>query len=160
MIALALLPSLEILTLRFTEVNDEGLFTLSKGCPTLKSLDLGDSKEVTDLGVWALCERLTQLETVTLSECEQVTEASIDALASLPWLRFLKFDNGDNLTQDDVEFEVPAPASLECLHLDWMNLTDDLSFFVAGCSRLKELSVTGEPKLTDKFLKNLASTTT
>src|SRR5690606_12711259 len=83
------LPSLQVLILSRTSVDDEGLKIVG-GLTRLRALDLRDASDVTDAGVSHL-QQLCQLEYLTLTT-SALTDRAVEIVSDLPKLKVLSLN--------------------------------------------------------------------
>ena len=72
---------LHTIDLSYTNITDEGLASLGKGCKALKSINISNMKNISDKGVCELAERCPKLENVNLQDCDKITDISATRLA-------------------------------------------------------------------------------
>ncbi|MFS7964506.1 putative leucine-rich repeat domain superfamily [Helianthus anomalus] len=65
-------PSLSVIILCSTSIEDSGLGILRKSCNSLKKLDLGGCKNITDSGIQSIIQNCRQLRTLRITCCEKI----------------------------------------------------------------------------------------
>ncbi|KAI8061648.1 hypothetical protein BC940DRAFT_370641 [Gongronella butleri] len=152
------LKHLEYLDLYHCKITDKGLLYLTH-LPVLRHLNLGHT-HITNKGFhqWtkhAACK--DELDTLILTNCVRLTSSTtLAALEGFTELRRLVVDN-TKLGPQEVKPTWSARRTLESLNISGTDMTDDdLIQWVAGLSKLRELSVLGCLKMTTRGLAGLA----
>ena len=73
--------NLRVVSLRSTDIGDNGLSTLAQRCSTLTNADFGECSKITDVGVEAVASGNKGLLEIRVDRCPSVTESSVLALA-------------------------------------------------------------------------------
>ena len=176
------LPSLRVLWLRYSSISDEELLWITRSCPNLTDLDIGDCFNISDQGLASvLCEMGTSLKRLVMdknnrspsmdgSGLRRGLKKHVDLLAlsiinhnfEENWFEHLSAKllrlNVSGLKYLDLKFLRNRCHCLKKLVLDGCDVTEsDLLSFVATWSSLRDLSLARlEHAVTDKVVRKIA----
>ncbi|KAI3843478.1 hypothetical protein MKW92_000630 [Papaver armeniacum] len=145
-------PRLTFISLYDSDIADNGLETLAKCCPSLKTVDLSNCCSITDSGLSFLIQKCRQLYSLCIVSCSDIT--GIGFLGCAQTLTRLQA-GGCKLKPEGIR-AVVSGGGLEYLDLktpaDWLDGVDE-----EGCIINTEAVITiskGCPLLKELFLSN------
>ncbi|XP_049946074.1 F-box/LRR-repeat protein fbxl-1-like [Schistocerca serialis cubense] len=151
------LPLLQKLDLpHATDLPDDAVVTISRGCPSLRHLSLTFATSLTD-GALAEIHRLKHLQILDLSGCSGLGGSAVAHVAQLPALRTLLLQYIDDLTDLQPSLRhVLDLKQLRCLDILYSGHIRAVPFeeFSVRLVNLRELHVTYEEE-DEVFYKNV-----
>jgi Leucine Rich repeat len=130
---------LRTLVLVNSKVTDAGLLMIAQGCPQLKDITLGYSKDISDKGLLALAVNLPGMTSIDLCLTSKATHVGVHAIAEhCPAL-------------------VKISINVICFNAtDSAALNDSILAIARGCPRLQTFSIRSCNEITDHSVASLA----
>ncbi|XP_057550742.1 F-box/LRR-repeat protein 3 isoform X3 [Amaranthus tricolor] len=140
-------------------VDDTGLYSIAKGCPSLKVVDMSRCDGITSAGLCSVIKGHHRLQELNASHCKvDLTSDVLSALKRLKSLKVFKAD-GTRVSQATIETITKNCTSLteiglsKCIGLKDIYITRLLT----GCGNLKTLNLSCCPAVTDDAIEAIAT---
>jgi hypothetical protein len=96
--------------------SDKGLLAVSRGCPCLSSLDVGECTEVSDAAIEGIAQNCRGMKHIRLHNCPQLTDASLRSMgAHLLLLEHFEYTKNYRFSQEALgwlRLELPSLRNL------------------------------------------------
>ncbi|KAI3946569.1 hypothetical protein MKX01_014427 [Papaver californicum] len=147
-------PCLTYVSLLSSNINDSGLETLAKCCPSLETVCLSKCCSITDSRISVLLQTCQELRSLDISYCSSIT--GIGFLGCAHTLTRLGAAEC-NITPEGINAIVTCGGGLQYLYLETVPGDDELAMVQRGCIINTEAVMTiskGCPLLKELFLSN------
>lgn len=170
------IPTLQLLSLKNTNISNNGLLALLK-MKNLKSLDLMDCSKLTDEAICELIENseITSLNLSGTSITDQalgcisksnlvrvgldrtnISDSGLIKLAQMKYLRQLAVTQCNNVTMKSIKTICENNSNMEVLDIPDLSIEGISLSFLSNCKNLKTLNLSGVP-VTDSDMKMIGA---
>lgn len=159
--SIAALPKLESLVMvGCASVDDDGLLSLSYGCPSLKVVDMSRCDGITSAGLCSLIKGHPGLLQLNASHCMvALTSGLLDALKDLKYLNVFRVDGARVLHSTSQTFSTNCRSLVELGLSKCMGLRDfDIARLVTGSTNLRVFNLSCCDSVTDAAIAAIAGT--
>ena len=147
-----------------SDITDDGLLMIAKGCPQLKDITLKGCKKISDTGLLALAVNLPGMTSIDLWLTSNMTYVGVTAIAErCPALVKISIHEGGQSPAVVVNDSIRAIArgcpklqTISIYYSDWLS-AESVAFLAERCKKLRSVCLHGCDRVSDEAMKAIAN---